>query len=619
MSISVLLDATLVIATVAHGLAALLLLVSARVGPASLPVAVVASAAATAALVRPSWVALLPAAGYGLLVLLAARRVRDMRPAGVLLLTSYALLLPAGLLWFTNFVATAPLSTITRTLLLLPVPLAVACLPAIVVRSFEDWEPLLRTRWTRPRDPLRHDTATTSAPRVSIQVPAHAEPPEVVIATLDSLAGLDYPNFEVLVIDNNTPDEALWRPVEAHCAELGERFRFVHVDGLTGAKAGALNYALDHIDADVELIAVVDADYQVDPRFLAETVGFFDDETMGFVQTPHAYRDWGSNLFQRMCNFEYASFFATGMVSLNERNAGITVGTMCVIRKDALELAGRWATWCLTEDSELAVRIHAAGYSSVYLRQVYGRGLIPDTFGGYRKQRFRWTYGPVTELFRHYRLYLPGRWRAPSAMTRAQRIHHATHGLYGIATGLSFLVLLTGFGVSASMVAHDERLQVPLALWLATTLLPLSGLAIRWTTYRTLVGTGFGNWLAAMLATASLTHVVVIANLTAMFGRPVPWQRTDKFRRASGGLVGALSASRAEIALAVGCVMGGVLTLLLAPGSGVATMLAVGFFLRGLLYTAAPVVAVIAERSLRGELAGLRDSTSLDPVVSNAH
>ncbi len=82
---------------------------------------------------------------------------------------------------------------------------------------------------------------------------------------------------------------------------------------------------------------------------------------MGFVQTPHAYRDWHHSRYQRMCAWEYAFFFRTTMRSLNERGAALTVGTMCVIRRRALEDAGGCAEWCLTEDSELASRIHALG------------------------------------------------------------------------------------------------------------------------------------------------------------------------------------------------------------------------------------------------------------------
>jgi cellulose synthase/poly-beta-1,6-N-acetylglucosamine synthase-like glycosyltransferase len=113
---------------------------------------------------------------------------------------------------------------------------------------------------------------------IEIQVPAHNEPPEVLCETLNHLAQLDYQNFSVLVIDNNTEDPAVWMPVERHCQELGDRFCFVRQEGLQGAKAGALNYVLaEHSDRDAELIAVVDADYHVEPDWLSAVIGHFED------------------------------------------------------------------------------------------------------------------------------------------------------------------------------------------------------------------------------------------------------------------------------------------------------------------------------------------------------
>ena len=110
---------------------------------------------------------------------------------------------------------------------------------------------------------------TARPPKVSIHVPAYNEPPDMLIETLDALARLDYPDFEVLVIDNNTRDEAVWRPVEAHCAALGARFRFFHVAPLAGFKAGALNYALARTAADAQIVAVIDSDYVVDAALAA--------------------------------------------------------------------------------------------------------------------------------------------------------------------------------------------------------------------------------------------------------------------------------------------------------------------------------------------------------------
>ena len=87
-------------------------------------------------------------------------------------------------------------------------------------------------------------------------------------ATLDAVARLEYPNFECVLVINNTPDPALWQPVEEHCRTLGERFKFVRADKLAGYKAGALRLALAHTAADAEIIGVIDADYVVQAAWL---------------------------------------------------------------------------------------------------------------------------------------------------------------------------------------------------------------------------------------------------------------------------------------------------------------------------------------------------------------
>ena len=109
------------------------------------------------------------------------------------------------------------------------------------------------------------------APKVSIHVPAHREPPDMLKATLDAVARLDYPNFECVVVINNTPDPTFWRPIEEHCRTLGERFKFIHDDNVAGYKAGALRLALAHTAADAEIIGVIDADYVVRPDWLKDS------------------------------------------------------------------------------------------------------------------------------------------------------------------------------------------------------------------------------------------------------------------------------------------------------------------------------------------------------------
>ncbi|MBO6276128.1 MAG: glycosyltransferase, partial [Pseudomonas sp.] len=168
--------------------------------------------------------------------------------------------------------------------------------------------------WIRKRRreflPVEADDAYR--PKVSIHVPCYNEPPEMVKQTLDALANLDYPDFEVLIIDNNTKDPAVWEPVRDYCATLGPRFKFFHVAPLAGFKGGALNYLIPHTAPDAEVIAVIDSDYCVDPNWLKHMVPHFADPKIAIVQSPQDYRDQNESTFKKLCYSEYKGFFHIG-------------------------------------------------------------------------------------------------------------------------------------------------------------------------------------------------------------------------------------------------------------------------------------------------------------------
>ena len=98
---------------------------------------------------------------------------------------------------------------------------------------------LARRRHSRPLPEADPDYK----PMVSLHIPAYNEPPEILINTIKAAEQIDYPNFEVVVIDNNTKDESVYGPVEEYCRDR-ERVRFVHVAPWPGYKAGACNLAL---------------------------------------------------------------------------------------------------------------------------------------------------------------------------------------------------------------------------------------------------------------------------------------------------------------------------------------------------------------------------------------
>jgi cellulose synthase/poly-beta-1,6-N-acetylglucosamine synthase-like glycosyltransferase/exo-beta-1,3-glucanase (GH17 family) len=367
-------------------------------------------------------------------------------------------------------------------------------------------------------------------PRVSIHVPTHNEPPLMVMQTLNALAKLDYPNFEVIVLDNNTSDESLWRPVASHCESLGAKFRFYHLDNVKGFKAGALNKALELTDPGAEFIGVIDSDYQVAPNWLRVVLPGFADEKVGIVQAPQDYRDANESLFKHLLYEEYTGFFRIGMVERNEHNAIIQHGTMCVVRRKAMDEVGGWAEWCITEDTELGLRIFEAGYTALYTQVSMGRGLMPDTYAAYKGQRYRWVYGAMQILKRHSNAIFKGKKDDGSpSLTPAQRYQFVAGWMPWFADGFALVFGVLALVWSALMIAAPRHFDVPLTALsgVALTLFTIKTVKTIWL-HRAKVGTGFGGSLASALTGLSLSYTVGKGVITGLLTSSKPFLRTPK-------------------------------------------------------------------------------------------
>ena len=400
-----------------------------------------------------------------------------------------------------------------------------------------------RRRSFRPVTLPDHDL-----PRVSIHVPAYNEPPAMLIETLDALARLDYPDYEVLVVDNNTQDPAVWEPVREHCTRLGPRFRFFHVAPLPGFKAGALNFALAETDPAAEIVAVIDSDYAVHPRWLRDLAAQFQKPRIAIVQAPQDYRDGGVNAFKAMCYAEYRGFFFIGMVTRNERNAIIQHGTMTLVRRRILDQIGGWGEWCITEDAELGLRVFEAGYEATYIPCSYGRGLMPDTFVDFKKQRFRWAYGAMQILRRHGGELFGLR---PTRLSRGQRYHFVAGWLPWLADGFNLLFNVAALLWSLGMVYAPRRLDPPM---MAFSALPLVLFAFKGAKllylYRTSVQATVRQTVAAAVAGLALSHTIARAVLSGLVTRDKPFFRTPKLAQGQAWLH-ALAAAREEALLMV--------------------------------------------------------------------
>jgi len=450
---------------------------------------------------------------------------------------------------------------------------------------------------TRPQRPADR--------KVSVHVPAYNEPPDMLIETLDALSRLDYPNFEVIVVDNNTRDEAVWRPVEAHCRQLGERFRFFHVAPLAGFKAGALNFALKQTAADAEVIAVIDSDYKVEPNWLSDLLPSFDNPRIAIVQAPQDYHDEYDNVFKAMCYAEYRGFFYIGMITRNERNAIIQHGTMTLVRRYVLWAVGGWSEWCITEDAELGLRVFEAGYEALYIPQSYGAGLMPDTFIDYKRQRFRWAYGAM-QILRHHATALLR--PASSALTAGQRYHFIAGWLPWLADGFNLLFNIAAIGWSMAMIVAPQKVDPPLMVF---SVLPLSLFMFKLVKlvhlYTHRIGMNFRQTLAAAISGLALAHTIGLAVLKGLLTRNEPFFRTPK-QTAPHRLLSALTAAREETLLMLGLWTAaiGIRTIANDMASTDLTVWLAALLIQSIPYTAALLVSLASAFQLPASLLGAR-------------
>lgn len=241
-----------------------------------------------------------------------------------------------------------------------------------------------------------------SMPVFSVHVATQSEPPDLVIDTLRALLIQDFPqdHYEIIVMDNNTRDAALWKPVHKFCGGRGNSLKFLHRMGVNGAKAGALNIALNHTRADATHIVTVDADYAVTPDFLTAAATALARTGADYVQFPQSYVATSGGAAG--VDAELEEYFRSNATVADGAEAVLLTGTLCVVSRAALIEVGGWSGATTTEDAELGVRLCNAGYSGRFIEQIVGQGLLPFGLSDLEKQRYRWCSGNFQTLLRHF-------------------------------------------------------------------------------------------------------------------------------------------------------------------------------------------------------------------------
>ncbi|MGE0529581.1 MAG: glycosyl hydrolase family 8, partial [Bdellovibrionales bacterium] len=209
-------------------------------------------------------------------------------------------------------------------------------------------------------------------PAVDILIPIYSEPLSILEKTVWAAMNIDYPNKKVYVCDDSHQDSV---------KELTERLGGHYVRGpKKHAKAGNMNNALTQSDG--ELVVIFDTDHIPVRTFLSETVPYFADENMGFVQTPHHF--YNEDIFQRAFGTrdripnEQDMFNHAIQNGRDSWGGSFFVGSGAVFRRRAINEVGGFNYLSITEDIHTSQHLHAKGWKSAFVDKDLAVGLTAE-------------------------------------------------------------------------------------------------------------------------------------------------------------------------------------------------------------------------------------------------
>jgi cellulose synthase (UDP-forming) len=228
---------------------------------------------------------------------------------------------------------------------------------------------------------------------VDVFITTYNESLDLLRETAACAVSIRYPHKTFILDDGNRPE----------VAQLAQELGCVYVNrpDHTEAKAGNLNHALAQTSG--EFILVLDADHVPGPEIVEELIGFFREEKVGVVQTAQEFYNLDS--FQHITNWtskygwqQQELFFNVIQPGKDRFNAAFYCGSPALLRREALQQVGGFATGSITEDMHTGLRLQKKGWHVLYYNRTVARGLAPQTFIGFATQWTRWGHGAMQVL-----------------------------------------------------------------------------------------------------------------------------------------------------------------------------------------------------------------------------
>jgi cellulose synthase (UDP-forming) len=395
--------------------------------------------------------------------------------------------------------------------------------------------------WSRP---AAVRPAATQGRTVDVYVCTYDEPTEVVMATLAGCRALAYPHTTWLLDDGR-------RSEMAEVAELAGARYLTRPDN-SHAKAGNINAALPQTDGD--LVFVLDADHVPMPDALDALVGYFDDERMGLVQSPHDFFNHDSVQHYVVGRHEQSLFYRVICPGKDRHGAAFWCGSAALIRRRALIEIGGVATETIAEDFHTTIRLQRHGWRSRYHDEVLVQGLAPHDLDGYLLQRDRWARGNLAVFT------LPESPLRARELQPLQRLSYFASLFSYLAPPMRLLLLLTlGLVLWTGELPMKISVAALAALWLPAVALNLSAGAALARGYMRIPETAHYELLTMEIYIRAL-RCAVRPGRTAF--KVTPKQGSD------GGGLAAVGKLRLVVACAVLLAGGTILRLLDLAGAG---------------------------------------------------
>jgi poly-beta-1,6-N-acetyl-D-glucosamine synthase len=323
--------------------------------------------------------------------------VQDLLAAAVMLVPLAAAAIT--LAWFAHLALdlspvsaandTASLVATSGLMLLLSV-LAVRYLLMLGLAAKDAWE----------QTPTSELLDRTDWPSVSIIMPVYNES-KLIGQVLERLFALDYPDYEILVIDDGSSDNTFLHAMLAARNVQQPRVRILPKPN--GGKSDALNHGLSL--AGGEIVVCIDGDAVLDPLALKLVIAHFDTPAVGAVagNVRVSNRDTAWGVFQAL---EYA--LGLGLMKRAQSAAGavaIVPGPLGAFRKEAVARAGGYDHDTFAEDFDLTLKLLEDGWQVIYESRACVFTEAPETLMQLMKQRYRWSRGSVQVLRKRWHMF----------------------------------------------------------------------------------------------------------------------------------------------------------------------------------------------------------------------